>query len=278
MGLNFPTSLLLGHVIQATGLRGADVYCLGYPTCKIDQKKLARLAATLGLDPGPLKGKAKLTTPEVVRFLGGGNVRGIDISAHEGADIVMDLSKDTVPPELQGVARLILDNGTLEHVAHVPNALKVIHDLLAVGGVVVHSNPANGYIDHGFFQFSPTFYNDWYRENAYEVVTASFSRYFPDSDSNDIRPYAGDLFRSQPFSAMLRDYGFGNILFAARKTPESTCDRHPVQSVYRKRYMGQDYGHEQRAPLTYSHRAPLAPTLLRRALPPAVKRTIKKFL
>lgn len=108
-------------------------------------------------------------------------------------------------------------------------------------------------------------------------MTASFSRYFPASDSNDIWPYAGDLFRSRPFAAMMRGCGFGNILFAARKTPESTCDRQPVQSVYRKRYTGQDYGHEQRAPLTYSHRAPLAPTLLRRALPPAVIRTLKKF-
>jgi hypothetical protein len=65
----------------------------------------------------------------------------------------------------------VWDGGTLEHVFNVPVALRSALDMVEVGGHYLGMSPANNWMGHGFFQFSPEL---WFRvlspANGYEVV------------------------------------------------------------------------------------------------------------
>src|SRR3546814_16038676 len=78
---------------------------------------------------------------------------------------ISDWSSDVCSSDL-----LIYNGGTLAHIFDTRAALKYLHDMLLPGGLVVHVGPLNGWVDHGFYQFSPTFFSDYYRANKYEKV------------------------------------------------------------------------------------------------------------
>jgi hypothetical protein len=72
---------------------------------------------------------------------------------------VLDLNYDEVPAENRGRYDLVTNFGTTEHVVNQLNAFKIIHDLTAPGGVMIHELPAQGQIDHGFFAYNPKFFH-----------------------------------------------------------------------------------------------------------------------
>jgi hypothetical protein len=80
----------------------------------------------------------------------------LDVSSHEGAQHIFDLNEDRLPAHLVGRFSAVLNGGTLEHVFHVPNALSSMTAMLEPHGYVIHLLPCNGYVDHGFYQISPT--------------------------------------------------------------------------------------------------------------------------
>lgn len=92
----------------------------------------------------------------------------LDYSDFEGADFIFDLNinAQTIPQTFD----IVLDGGTLEHVYHLDNALKNIDNLTNVDGLIIHLNPTSNHVDHGFYSFSPTFYNDFYKNNGLEVL------------------------------------------------------------------------------------------------------------
>ena len=73
-----------------------------------------------------------------------------------------DLNEDELPERLVSRFDAVFNGGTLEHVFHVPNALTSITRMLRPGGVVVHVVPCNGWVNHGFYQISPTLMFDYY--------------------------------------------------------------------------------------------------------------------
>jgi hypothetical protein len=79
----------------------------------------------------------------------------IDRSPHV---ISLDLNFDDVPAEHKGKYQLVTNLGTTEHVANQNQAMKIIHDLTAVGGMMVHSLPAQGYSNHGLINYNPKFF------------------------------------------------------------------------------------------------------------------------
>ena len=89
-------------------------------------------------------------------------LQALDISDFEGADHIFDLNEDELPERLVSQFDAVFNGGTLEHVFHVPNALTSITRMLRPGGVVVHVLPCNGWVNHGFYQISPTLMFDYY--------------------------------------------------------------------------------------------------------------------
>ncbi|ODS01247.1 hypothetical protein AUC68_12870 [Methyloceanibacter methanicus] len=106
---------------------------------------------------------------EVLRRVGFDRISFLDVSDFEGADIIQDLSAP-LDPAYAGCADLVLDNGTIEHCADPLKAIENTLSLLKVGGVAIFMSPTNGYLDHGFWQISPTLYFDLFYDLGYEIL------------------------------------------------------------------------------------------------------------
>ena len=81
-----------------------------------------------------------------------------------------DLNAEKTPANLVGQFDVILNNNVLEHVFHLPHALAHLTRMLRFGGVVVHVAPCNNWVDSGFYQFSPTFWFDYYRGAKFQSL------------------------------------------------------------------------------------------------------------
>lgn len=64
---------------------------------------------------------------------------------------------------------VVYNGGTAEHVFNVWQFFKTVHDHTASGGLMIHGSPFTGWLDHGFFNFNPTFYWDLAAANGYIV-------------------------------------------------------------------------------------------------------------
>lgn len=96
----------------------------------------------------------------------------VDDSPHH---IRLDLNYDETPGYLAGRFDLVTNLGTTEHVANQLNAFKVIHDMTALGGVMLHHLPCQGFINHGLVNYPMKFFYMLARSNLYELVWLDFS-------------------------------------------------------------------------------------------------------
>ena len=105
----------------------------------------------------------------ILEFLGSRSVQSLDMSDFEGATIVHDLS-EPIPDQHKKRVDLVFDSGTLEHVFNFPQAIRNCMEMAKVGGHVICVTPANNYLGHGFYQFSPElFYRVFSEENGFRV-------------------------------------------------------------------------------------------------------------
>jgi hypothetical protein len=94
----------------------------------------------------------------------------IDFGGHRNS-IALDLNRDSVPGHLRGAFDFVVNAGTTEHVANQDNAFRVIHDLTADGGIMLHEVPSSGVeFNHGLIAYNPKFFHILCRDNAYRVL------------------------------------------------------------------------------------------------------------
>jgi hypothetical protein len=115
-------------------------------------------------------------------ILGAKDLRSIDISGDEGASYIWNLNEDistgNIPKELAGLVSsfdFIYDGGTMEHISDVGAYLKNIFYLLKPNGIYCPTVPCSGYLEHGFFQFSPTFFADMCHANFPNITLQHLS-------------------------------------------------------------------------------------------------------
>ena len=89
----------------------------------------------------------------------------IDIDGSPDA-LALDLNCDAVPAAGRSKYGLVTNFGTTEHVANQANAFKIIHDLTALGGIMVHNLPCH-HPDHGLINYNPKFFWALGRANNY---------------------------------------------------------------------------------------------------------------
>lgn len=103
--------------------------------------------------------------------------------------------------------------------------------MLKVGGMVIHSLPSTGCLDHGFYMFSPTLFYDYYTQNQWDIVDFYMLNIPCDSfNSWDIYEYG------EP-GPMLEDVAFAGrwaVFFMARKRSESTYHTNIEQHFFKK--------------------------------------------
>lgn len=101
----------------------------------------------------------------------------IDDSPHS---LPLDLNFDAAPPRARGRYDLVTNFGTTEHVANQLNAFRIIHDLTAPGGVMIHDVPTHGMPNHGLVNYNPKFFWMLARSNRYDWLLFHMNRVGPD--------------------------------------------------------------------------------------------------
>jgi hypothetical protein len=156
MGLDYRTVRFLGNAIFSPHHPKSCV-CLGRPHYFGVNKETVRLCQefNLKITPELLEGTYRQRFADaVLKAFGLTKLDHMDVFPGEGATIIHDLNHP-IPDNLRNQFEVVLDNGTLEHVFNVPQALENFAGLCSVGGHVAMIAPANNYCGHGFFQFSP---------------------------------------------------------------------------------------------------------------------------
>jgi hypothetical protein len=130
----------------------------------------------------------------------------IDTSPHA---IPLDLNFDDVPAEHMGKYQLVTNLGTTEHVANQNQAMKIIHDLTAPGGVMIHNVPAQGNSNHGLINYNLKFFWMLARSCRYRWLDVQF---ISDSVSVPISPdIVGEIAKFHPERAgLLKDHQIVN--------------------------------------------------------------------
>lgn len=121
----------------------------------------------------------------------GAELHILDIVPHVGPEIVCDLN-EPIPAELRASFDLIVDPGTLEHVFNIGQGLKNMCEMLRVGGVMYHQHPLS-FVNHGFYNISPTFYPDFYLLNGFRIVSLKFWQEASNKQESDINVQLHDL-------------------------------------------------------------------------------------
>jgi hypothetical protein len=165
------------------------------------------------------------TPEEYFRGFGFGVVHTLDVSPYQGASHIHDLNLPDPPRELEGRYDVVMSGGTLEHVFCISNAFKTAASMVKEGGWLWLSTPVNNWVDHGFYQVSPTMNFDYLAENRFECGISRVT----------IRH--GDYLRSFPFypregHTLNHVKGRVSHVMRAQKVAGTTFDRIPTQSVY----------------------------------------------
>lgn len=222
MGLHINYVHML-HQSLETAARGGLVCALGVQNVPFSREQLGRV---LGHDCGG----GIANQDDVFQSLGYVRVEALDISVDEGVEHCFDLNGSDLPAELHGRFSLVWNGGTLEHVFNIPNALANISVLLDKSGIVAHCLPVHGWVEHGFYQFSPTLMFDYYAAAGYTILASCLCRFQIGSPARwNIEPvYPGFL----PAGGAS---GFNDDLcihFLVAKRGEAVSAPNPLQGLY----------------------------------------------
>jgi hypothetical protein len=232
MGIHLNLAVILHEAAGRHGL-GGRVCTMGEQNVAFGLDELARVLDPV---PAPLSNRSapppsRFAASEFFACLGFLAAESIDVSAREGATHIFDLNSDELAAPLRDRYDLVLNGGTLEHVFHVPNALTNMTRMLRPRGAIVHVLPCHNWVDHGFYQFSPTLMFDYYGAAGFEVlesILVSYSRHADGEWLIDPAP-AGSL--GSGLAGSLDDRTYLHIFMARRSDAVEERPR-PTQSLY----------------------------------------------
>jgi hypothetical protein len=224
MGLPLNLVPILDEMTRLNGLRGS-VCTLGVQDVPFAFEDLERALNILSEQRGPI------TALNVFSALGFSSVEALDFSNHEGAEHIFDLNSSALPSVLHNRYDLVYNGGTLEHVFHLPNALRSVSKMLRAGGTVMHLLPCNNWVEHGFYQISPTLMFDYYAAARYLTLGSFFCRYQNENSATwRIEPAIPGALASGAAGSLNADVCL--LVFAARRgdtIDEAAC---PIQRLY----------------------------------------------
>jgi len=236
MGIAKGALSLLFELKTTVNLQGT-ICQLGRQTSFVSEKQVGDIAKKFGFSP-PIHTKSVTPWAGIVndeflfRSLGFNDVESIDYDNYEQATHILDLNNE-VPEEYYERYDVIYDGGTLEHIFNLPQCLKNIFKMLKPGGIIIHGTlPVNNWVDHGFFQFSPTLFHDYYSNNKW-IILRSYIFELPQNHAT--QPWL--IYNYDPATiGRLSAGGCGDkrlgIWFVAKKHAESSGDVIPMQGAY----------------------------------------------
>lgn len=98
------------------------------------------------------------------------NIRYKSLDSNAWYGDPFDFNFDEVSEEDREAYCVTINAGTTEHLFDQENAFRIAHDLTRVGGLMIHSVPFIGNIDHGFFNYNPNLFSQLALQNSYELL------------------------------------------------------------------------------------------------------------
>jgi hypothetical protein len=158
MGIDAHGIRFLEYVLRANGPMKATL-TVGHQALDVPERDVRDY---LGMTSPRQCAASKYIDDLLIEEFGATSVSSVDASSYEGATYVWDLNLELEPsfPQFD----TIIDAGTLEHVFDVRTGFGNINHCCKVDGQIVHILPANNFVGHGFYQFSPEFFYSLYSE------------------------------------------------------------------------------------------------------------------
>jgi SAM-dependent methyltransferase len=225
MGMLIYDALVLTR-IAAELPPGGRILTLGVPSLNFSAKDYK--GATL-----PTSGQWDYKT--FFTALGFKEIDALDISSYEGANIVGDLNDPNLADMVGYRYDLVYDCGTLEHIFDAPTALRTINRLIKIGGVVAHSTPANGFMDHGFWQVSPDLFRTFYRAAGFDILTSAL---FVLGEHSVALPADQNIYRQHGRRYLIENAPEAIAVFAARKRQDVSDINVALQDYYCQMHSG----------------------------------------
>jgi hypothetical protein len=171
MGLDINGVKLLLHAKQLE-VDFTKVVTIGRQILYLREKELQRLLDQAGFAAADRQEGLKVQThaEPFFKLLGAEITDSLDASPYEEATIIHDMNLP-LPGELFSKYSVVIDGGSLEHVFNFPVAIKNCMDLLEKDGYYIGITPANNFLGHGFYQFSPElFYRIFNESNGFKMI------------------------------------------------------------------------------------------------------------
>ena len=158
MGLDKNGVKLLLHAKQL-GVKFDRVATIGRQMLYVKEKEMKHLLIQAGLNDVASGPGFQLNSyaEEFFKKLGAERSDSLDASAYEDASIIHDMNLP-LPTEHFSKYSVVIDGGSLEHVFNFPVAIKNCMNLIEKEGYYIGITPANNFLGHGFYQFSPELY------------------------------------------------------------------------------------------------------------------------
>lgn len=264
MGISRGAIKLLGSALRDRP-RAGTVITFGVQSVQAAYNEAVELLAAAGIDTGAMRSAVasadigRIHQDRLFRLLGYNAVEGIDFYPDEKPTHVIDLNHP-VPSAMWGRYDLVYDDGTAEHCFAAAEMFCNALRLVKLGGHVIHHLPMNNWVDHGFYQFSPTLFFDFYGANGCDNL--SLVVHFSERGKERWIRYEPGMDVDLPYS-LGRD---ANVLafFCATKTSAQDKIVLPIQGRYRRTFGAESGTNHARS--RKSHLAKLKRSLLKRTL------------
>lgn len=118
----------------------------------------------------------------LLRLLGADEVCSFDASDYEQASVIHDFNLP-IDESFRNRFSVVLDGGTLEHIFNFPTAIRNCLEMIEPGGSFLGITPANNFLGHGFYQFSPElFFRIFSQQNGFSLVQMLLFEDRPDAE------------------------------------------------------------------------------------------------
>lgn len=149
----------------------------------------------------------------------GGTLTVIDVRDLYGVDYIVDLNY----PKVLDRYDFVIDPGTTEHCFNVGTAIKNAARAVRIGGYIYHMVPLCHW-NHGFWNFSPGAFADFYEDNGFEILRLEAE-------------YRGNLMPVRKFEKFeIPNNGRRlNLMCLAKRQQEVGALKFPMQHKYRNK-------------------------------------------
>lgn len=171
MGLDSNGVKLLLHAKQLE-VNFERVVSIGRQNLDLREKELRGMLIQAGLIASNSKETLMVNTyaESFFKMLGAEITDSLDASSYEEASIIHDMNLP-LQKKLHSLYSVVIDGGSLEHVFNFPTAIKNCMNLIEKEGYYIGITPANNFLGHGFYQFSPElYYRIFSQANGFKMI------------------------------------------------------------------------------------------------------------